>query len=175
MNTPTKRLAELLLPGAMVGVIAAVAVGGLTLYGGLPAGYAAVSALSIGLPLALFGAGYSFLLANARIRIGGIAPAAVYWLVGYTVSRTIYEVAINTYLGKPYLLSEDLIPFFGFQILVSTGFAVGFMWLHENLAPLWWVRIRHRNPVAAAYVAAYMQDAVHTKQRKEAAARPRAK
>lgn len=167
MNDSVKRLAELLLPGSLVGVIAAFAVGGIALYGGLPVGYAAVSALAIGVPLALFGAGYEILLAKARIRIGGITPAVGYWLVGYTVSRAVYEVAVNIYLGQPVVPSEGILAFFGFQILVSTGFAIGFMWLHENFAPLWWLRIRDRNPIAAAYVAAYMEQSVYTEQKKE--------
>lgn len=171
MNNSVKRMTELLLPGSMLGVIASFAVGGVALYGGLPIGYTVVSVLSLGIPLALFGAGYSLLLAQARIRIGGITPAVGYWLIGYTVSRTIYEVVINLYLGSPSLLSDGVLAFFGFQLLVSTGFGVGFMWLHENIAPLWWVHIRDRNPIAAAYVAAYTQQAVHTRQSKERATR----
>lgn len=167
MNNSIKRLAELLLPGSLLGAISALAVGGVALYGGLPTGYIVVSVLAIGVPLALFGAGYSFLLASARIRIGGITPAVGYWLIGYTVSRTVYEIVVNTYLGQPFILSDGVFAFFGFQLLVSTGFAVGFMWLHENIAPLWWLRIRDRNPVAAAYVAAYMQQSVYQERNKE--------
>ncbi|RJE84505.1 hypothetical protein [Paracoccus onubensis] len=171
MTNSVKRMTELLLPGSMLGVIASFAVGGVALYGGLPIGYVVVSVLALGIPLALFGAGYSLLLAQARIRIGGITPAVGYWLIGYTVSRTIYEVVINLYLGSPSLLSDGVLAFFGFQLLVSTGFAVGFMWLHENIAPMWWVHIRDRNPIAAAYVAAYTQQAAYTKQSKEQATR----
>lgn len=167
MNDSVKRWAELLLPGSLVGALAAFVVGGIALYGGLSIGYVAVSVLAIGVPLALFGAGYNFLLAKGRVRIGGITPAVGYWLVGYTVSRTVYEVAVNAYLGQPFVLSEGVLAFFGFQLLISTGFAVGFMWLHENIAPLWWLHIRDRNPIAAAYVAAYMEQAVYTEQPKE--------
>ena len=28
------------------------------------------------------------------------------------------------------------------------GFGIGYWWLHENFAPVWWIRIRERNPVA---------------------------
>lgn len=174
MDDSAKRMGELLLPGSVVGVIAAIAVGGVALLGGLPAGYVAVAALAIGVPLSLFGAGYNFLLAKARIRLGGITPAVGYWLVGYTVSRTVHELAIDAYAGRPLGFSEGLLAFIAFQLLVSVGFAVGFMWLHEHAAPSWWMRIRDRNPVAAAYVAAYMEQAAYTEQQKQKGKRERA-
>lgn len=162
-----KRIAELVLPGAAVGVIAAIAVGGAALFGGLPAGYAVVAAFSLGVPLALFGAGYNLLLAQGRMRLGGITPAVGYWLVGYTVSRVVLEVALDLFEGRSVAFGEGILPFLAFQLLVAVGFAVGFMWLHEHAAPLWWKRIRHRNPVAATYVSLYMEQAVATQHRKE--------
>lgn len=161
----TKRTAELLLPGSSIGVIAAAVVAAVALVGGLPGGYVAVAATAIGGPLALFGAGYGLLLAKNRIRLGGITPAVGYWLVGYTASRVIHEVALDAYAGRPIEFSGGLLSFLVFQALVSVGFAVGFIWLHEHTAPLWWIRVRDRNPVAASYVAAYAEQAARTKQR----------
>lgn len=172
---PAKRIAELLLPGAGVGVIAAIAVGGAALFGGLPAGYAVVAAFSLGVPLALFGAGYNFLLAQGRVRLGGITPAVGYWLVGYTVSRVVLEVALDLFEGRSVAFGEGILPFLVFQLLVAVGFAVGFMWLHEHAAPLWWKHIRHRNPVAATYVSLYMEQAVATQHRKEERTKQRSK
>lgn len=168
-----KRTAELLLPGASVGVIAAGVVGGVALFGGLPAGYAVTGAVAIGLPLALFGAGYGWLLATGRVRLGGVAPAVGLWLVGYIVARTIHEVALDVYASRPVVFPGGVVSFLVFQALVSVGFAVGFVWLHEHTAPLWWVRIRDRNPVAAAYVAMYSEQAARLEQRKEEAKKQR--
>lgn len=162
-----KRTAELVLPGAVVGILAAGVVGGIALLGGLPAGYALVAAVAFGGPLALFGAGYSLLLASGRIRLGGITPAVGYWLVGYPVSRVIYEVAVDVFVGRPIAFTGGVLAFLVFQLMVSVGFAVGFIWLHEHTAPHWWLRIRDRNPVAASYVAVYTEQAARTQRHKE--------
>jgi hypothetical protein len=37
------------------------------------------------------------------------------------------------------------------------GFGIGYWWLHENFAPLWWIRIRDRNPVADHLVRVKLQ------------------
>lgn len=163
----TRQTAELLLPGSVVGLIAAIAVAGLAVLAGLSATYAAVAALALGVPLALFGAGYELLLARGRVRLGGITPAVAYWLVGYLVSRVIHAVALDVFLGGPIGLGAGVAPFLLFQALVGVGFGVGFMWLHEHAAPLWWLRVRDHNPVAAGYVAMYMQHAAHMEQKKE--------
>ncbi|MGH3501485.1 MAG: hypothetical protein ACRDQA_11450 [Nocardioidaceae bacterium] len=159
--------AELLLPGSLVGVVAAIAVAGLALLAGLSVAYAVVAALALGVPLSLFGAGYNFLLARGHVRLGGITPAVGYWLVGYVVSRVIHAVTLDIFLGQPIGLGEGVVPFLVFQALVAVGFAVGFVWLHEHAAPLWWLRIRDHNPVAASYVAAYTQQAAHMQQKKD--------
>lgn len=170
-----RRTAELLLPGAAVGAVAAFAVGGVALFGGLPADYAVVAALSLGLPLSIFGVGYNLLLARGRVRLGGVAPAVGYWVAGYTVSRLVYEVALDVFAGRPIGFAEGILSFLVFQALLGVGFGIGFMWLHEHAAPLWWVRIRHRNPVAATYVSLYMEQAVVTEQAKEQRKKQRTK
>lgn len=162
-----RRTAELVLPGASVGILATGVVGGVALLGGLPAGYALVAAVAFGGPLTLFGAGYSLLLANGRVRLGGITPAVGYWLVGYPVSRVIYEVAVDLFEGRPVGFTGGVLAFLVFQLMVSVGFAVGFIWLHEHTAPHWWLRIRDRNPVAASYVAVYTEQAARTQRHKE--------
>lgn len=168
MNNSAKRIIELLLPGVLTGVFAAFVIGGIALLGGLPTGYIVVSTLSLGVPLALFGAGYEILLAQARIRLGGVTPTVGYWVVGYMVSRIVNEAAVNAYLGEPLTAVSGGIPaFILFQFLVSTGFAIGFIWLHENTATLWWMHIRDRNPIANAYVKAYMQEAAYSEQKKQ--------
>ncbi len=37
------------------------------------------------------------------------------------------------------------------------GFGIGYWWLHENFAPIWWFRIRERNPVADHLVRVKLQ------------------
>lgn len=170
--TPLRRL-ELLLPGFVFGITGGMVAGGLAALADLPAGYVVATTLGLGLPLALAGAGYNGLLAAGRVRLGGVTPAAVYWVVCFPLARTIHEFVLDVSQGRPLGLSPGPLQFLGFQAMVSLGFAVGFVWLHERMAPLWWVHIRHRNPVAQHYVDAYVQQAVMTERRKEARARSR--
>lgn len=165
---------ELLLPGAFLGLLAGGLAGGLAALGGLSAGYVTASALGLGLPLAAAGAGYNALLAAGRVRLAGVTPAAVYWLACFPLARTVHELVLDVSLGQPLGLPHGTLPFLGYQAMVSAGFAVGFIWLHERVAPLWWIRIRDRNPVARGYVEAYMRQAVAEERRKAARAERKA-
>src|ERR671933_1033064 len=97
-------LARLTLPGLAVGFIAGVVAGGLAAFVGQPAGWALVSALTLGIPLGLLGAGYTMLLINNKVRLGGFAPAAVYWLIGFPLARLLHEVLTHLIIaGTPSL------------------------------------------------------------------------
>lgn len=155
-----RRRAELLLPGFAIGLAAGCMAGGLAALGGLPAGYVAATTTALGVPLALLGAGYNGLLAVGRIRLGGVAPAAGYWLLAFPLARTTHEILLDVMLGRAVGLADGLLPFLGYQALLSVGFAIGFVWLHEHLAPIWWVHVRHHNPVAQQYVEWYVRQAM---------------
>lgn len=150
-----RQLAQLGFPGFAVGLLAGVAAGGMAALVGQPFGWALLSTLALGIPLGVMGWGYSLLIAHGKVRLGGFAPAAGYWLVGFPLARLIQEYVVSTILlGQPYL-SDDVLGFLAYQGLVSAGFAIGFLWLHERIAPQWWQRIAPNNPQAAVVFERY--------------------
>lgn len=166
-----RRLFLLTLPGLAVGFIAGVLAGGLTAIVGQPAGAAVVAALSLGVPLALLGGGYTMLLINKRVRLGGFAPAALFWLIGFPLARLFHELAVTWYVSGTPTLPPDTLGFLAFQGIVSLGFAIGFLWLHERLAPRWWARLAEHDPQAREV---YLRYAHHAQAIVEAAERRRA-
>jgi hypothetical protein len=169
-----RRLFLLTLPGLAVGFIAGVLAGGLTAIVGQPTGAAVVAVLSLGVPLALLGGGYTMLLINKRVRLGGFAPAALFWLVGFPLARLLHELAVSWYVGGTPTFPPDTLGFLAFQGIVSLGFAIGFLWLHERLAPHWWARLaEHDEQARAVYLryAAHAQAIVEASERRRAARR----
>nr|BFE88099.1 hypothetical protein GCM10020093_107000 [Planobispora longispora] len=49
--------------------------------------------------------------------------------------------------------------FLGYQAMVSLGFAIGFVWLHERLMPYWLLRLRGHNPYARELLDRYVAHA----------------
>lgn len=155
--TLPRRMAELALPGALVGGLAGGFAGLLASIGGQTPGWAAVTAVTLAAPLALFGAGYSLLLAAGTFRPGVFAPAALYWLIGFPLARLLHELLASTLLaGRPTLPDEPL-AFLAYQALVSVGFAIGFIWMHERLMPRWLLRVRDHNPAAHTVLSHYLR------------------
>jgi hypothetical protein len=161
-----RQQAELLVPGAALGLTAGFVAGVVAAISDLHLGYVLGMAVGLGVPLALAGAGYEALLAAGRVRFSGILPAAVYWLVAFPLARYVNEVSVDVFAANPLELPDALLPFLAYQALVSAGFTVGFMWLHEHVAPIWWVHIAHRNPRAEEYVAVKLRQAERLAQRK---------
>lgn len=166
------RLARLTLPGLAVGFIAGVVAGGLAAFVGQPAGWALVSALTLGVPLGLFGGGYTMLLIRGKVRLGGFAPAAAYWLIAFPVARLLHEVLTRLIIvGEPGL-PPDPLGFLAYQGIVSAGFAIGFLWLHERVAPRYWQRLAQHDPeVREVYMkyAKHAQAVVAAEERRRAA------
>lgn len=167
MALSRRNIAELMLPGVVIGLGAGLIPGGLAAGAGLPLSYAVLTALGLGVPLAILGAGYDLVLASGWIRLGGVAPAALYWLPGFPLARLLHEVVLDLGFGNKVALPEAFLPFLAYQATLSLGFAIGFLWLHENLGPLWWPRIRDHNPVAARYVGQYTKQAAALEQSKQ--------
>ncbi|HEX6359967.1 hypothetical protein [Actinophytocola sp.] len=165
------QLARLTLPGLAVGFIAGVVAGGLAAFVGQPAGWALVSALTLGVPLGLLGAGYTMLLVNGKVRLGGFAPAAVYWLVGFPLARLLHEVLTRLILTGQPGLPPDPLGFLAYQGIVSAGFAIGFLWLHERVAPRYWQRLAAHDDQAREV---YLRYASHARVIVEANERRRA-
>jgi hypothetical protein len=165
------RLARLLFPGLVVGFIAGVLAGGGGPVGGHPPRWALVSALTLGVPLGLLGAGYTMLLINNKVRLGGFAPAALYWLIGFPLARLLHEVFTRLILTGQPGLPPDVLGFLAYQGIVSCGFSIGFLWLHERIAPRWWQRLAVHDPDARAV---YLKYAEHARTVVEANERRRA-
>lgn len=169
-----KLLAEFSVPAMAIGAIAALGAGGLVALVGLPFTWAVISGLALGLPIALFGAGYATLVAFEKFPIGVFTPAAAYWLVGFPLAMLIHSIATEWLVtGTPGLPQEPLWQFLAYNALLSMGFAIGFLWSHEYLGRHWWPRIRDHNRYADRCVEAYVGLAVVLHERTEATARGR--
>jgi hypothetical protein len=144
---------ELALPGATIGAGAGAIAGGLTLLAGQPAGLVAQSALALAVPLALFGGLYGVLLGHGIFRPGTFGPVGLYWMAGFPLSRLVQESL--TGVG----LAEGVLPFLAYQLMVSLGFAIGFLWLHERMMPHWLLRHAEGNPRAEALLGQYIRQA----------------
>lgn len=158
-KTRVLQLAELGVPGAAIGAASGAVVGLLAAAVGQPIGWAAVGALTLGVPLALLGAGYGAIAATGWFRPGVFAPVAIYWMVGFPLSRLVHETMTPVLLGGSPAPPSDVLTFLLFQALVSMGFAIGFIWLHERIAPHWLMRIQDHNPAAQRMFAVYVKQA----------------
>ncbi|MDA8368395.1 MAG: hypothetical protein M0026_00810 [Nocardiopsaceae bacterium] len=165
--------AEVAVPGAVIGLVAGAFAAGVAAIAGLPGVQVATIAAGLGIPLALLGAGYCVLLALGRFGVGAVGPVAVYWVIGFPLARLADEYAVAQVLGNDTVLREPLLSFLAFQAMLSIGFAIGFLWLHERLAPHWLVRIRGHNGVAAGLVQRYLQQVEALDRRRAAAPKRR--
>lgn len=159
--------AEVALPGLASGVVAGLVVAGLAAMVGQPLGWAAMSALTLGLPMALLGGGYGLLVATARVRLGVFAPAAFYWMIGFPLARLLHETVTPALLGGSLTPPDDLWGFLAYQGLISLGFAVGFVWLNERLTPRWLLRIKDHNPVAHHLFYTYAHEAAEMEEKRK--------
>ena len=171
MTTSKLRLlAEFCVPAFAIGGLATLGAFMLSIVAGLPAGWAVLTSLALGVPLALFGAGYAVMVATGKVPIGVFTPAAAFWAVGFPLARLSQEVVTEwLFTGAPGL---PVGPFWGFlvyQALLSMGFAIGFLWTHEQLGRYWWPGLCDHNPYAYRSVERHMVAAEALHQRKEAA------
>ena len=157
-----------------IGAIAAVGAGFLALVVGQPVGWAVITGLGLGLPVALFGAGYAYLVAIEKFPIGVFTPAAAYWLVGFPLAMLVHSIVTAWVVtGAPALPQGPLWQFLAYNALLSMGFAIGFLWSHEYLGRHWWPRIRDHNVYADRCVEAYVGLAVSLHEREQATKRGR--
>jgi hypothetical protein len=152
-----RQVVQLTLPGVAIGLLGGAILGVVVAGGGEPFHVALFAAVTLGVPLAAAGAGYEILVAQGRIPLGMLTPVALYWAVAFTVSRVIQTALLNLYAGSAVAVPYGWLDFLAYQALVSVGFGIGYWWLHENFAPLWWIRIRDRNPVADHLVRVKLQ------------------
>jgi hypothetical protein len=152
-----RQLVELTLPGVAIGLLGGVILGVVVGGGGAAFHVALFAGVTLGVPLAVAGAWYEILVAQGRIPLGVLTPVALYWAVAFTVSRVFQTALLDLYAGSEVAVPYGWLDFIAYQALVSVGFGIGYWWLHENFAPLWWIRIRGRNPVADHLVRVKLQ------------------
>ncbi|MBB4929222.1 hypothetical protein F4561_000042 [Lipingzhangella halophila] len=150
-----------------IGVICGLFAALISTMGGLSLGYQTTSAVAMGVPMAIAGGGYCVLLALGWFQIGTVGPMAAYWAVCFPLARLIHEVAMATTFDYDTILREPLWSFLLFQAMLSVGFAIGFLWLHERLMPRWLLRIEVHNPFATALLDRYSAHANTMLRRKE--------
>lgn len=158
--------AEIGLPGFVIGLGGGMLIGLLGLAGGMPADQALVACLVLGMPLAVFGALYDGLLVAGRMGIGSIAPAVAFWLPLFPLARFLNEVLADAVAGDPLTLPGGVVGFLIYQALLSLGYAIGWVFLHDQLGPLWWLRVRAHNPAAARLIERYVEHATALERRK---------
>ena len=143
-----RQIVELTLPGVVIGLLGGVILGVVVAGTSESFHVALFAAVSLGVPLAVAGAGYEILVAQGRIPLGVLTPVALYWAAAFTVCRVFQTALLDLYAGSEVAVPHGWLDFVVYQALVSVGFGIGYWWLHENFAPMWWIRIRERNPVA---------------------------
>lgn len=170
-----KELAEFSVPAISVGAAAGLIAGGLGAFVGQPVGWSVLTGLGLGVPLMLFGAGYAVLVALRKVPAGVFAPAAVYWVIGFPLALLVHAIVTEWVVaGTPGLPPEPW-KFLAFRALLSMGFAIGFLWMHEQLGRHWWPRILDRNMYARRTVEQYVHLAASLEARKAATGRGRKK
>ena len=152
-----RQVVELTLPGVAIGVLTGGILGVVVAGGGEPFHVALFAAVTLGVPLSVAGAGYEILVAKGRVPLGMLTPVALYWAVAFTLCRVFQTALLDLYAGSEVAVPHGWLDFLAYQVLVSVGFGIGYWWLHENFAPLWWIRIRERNPVADHLVRVKLQ------------------
>lgn len=155
--TLPQRMGELALPGALVGALAGCFAAILAVLGGQTPSWAAITTVTLAVPLAILGAGYSLLLATGLFRPGVFAPAGLYWFIGFPLARLVHELGAHSILAGQLGMPKDPLAFLAFQALVSLGFAIGFLWLHERVMPRWLLRVYEHNSRAWNVLAHYLQ------------------
>jgi hypothetical protein len=143
-----RQVVELTLPGVVIGLLGGMILGVVVGGGGAAFHVALFAGVTLGVPLAVAGAGYELLVAKGRIPLGILTPVALYWAVAFTLARVFQTALLDLYAGSDVAVPYGWLDFLAYQALVSVGFGIGYWWLHENFAPMWWIRIRERNPLA---------------------------
>lgn len=174
-TSKVRQLAEFSVPAVSVGVIAGLVAGGLAASAGQPAGWAVLTGLALGLPLALLGAGFAVLLGTGKFPAGVFAPAAFYWLLGFPLALLVHAMVTEWLIVGRLGLPDEPLKFLAFRALLSMGFAIGFLWVHEQLGRHWWPRILDHNIYARRCVEQYVELATVLEERKAATARGRKK
>lgn len=152
-----RQVLEMTVPGIGIGVLSGLIAGALAAMGGLSFGLIVLAAVSLGLPLALGGAVYDLLVSMGRIPLGPLGPMALFWLIGFPLARVLNASIVNLAAGDAIAVRHGWLDFVVFNMLLSTGFAMGFWWFHQTYAPRWYTRIRGHNPLADYFMGSQLK------------------
>lgn len=144
-----RQVIELALPGAAIGLLTGVIAGTVAVMVGTDPVTVVAVTLSLGISLAIAGFIYDVLATSGRIPIGPLAPMAIFWAIGFPLARVINAVVVSLVAGDAIAVPHGWLDYIVYNMLLSTGFSIGFWWFHQNYAPRWWFRLRGTNPVAA--------------------------
>ena len=155
-----RELAEFAVPSYVIGAGAALGAGGLAAFAGQPSGWAVLTGLALGIPIALLGAGYSTLVALQKAPVGVFAPAAAWWFLAFPAAMLVHSIATEwLFTGGPGLPAGPLWQFLLYNAILSMGFAIGFIWLYERITPAWLIQIKDHNSYAERVYTRYVAHA----------------
>ncbi|GAA4880906.1 MULTISPECIES: hypothetical protein [Saccharopolyspora] len=120
-------------PGLLIACCAGLFAGVLPLVAGAPVAWAVTTGVLLALPLALLGIGYGALRAHGVLRGGAFAPVALFWVIGFPLARLVQDVGTRLVLDGGFALPPSPLGFLAYQAMLSIGFAIGFVWVHERL------------------------------------------
>lgn len=123
------------IPGALTGLVTGLIVGALAAIGGAPTDFIVASGLGLGVPLALFGVAYDLLLDAGKLRFGGVAPAALFGVIAFPISRLLQELVLTMIFGYGVTLQQEanVLQFLVFQALMGFGYGIGFLMIHSQI------------------------------------------
>jgi hypothetical protein len=123
------------IPGMVTGFAAGLLVGGVAAVAGAPTAYIIVSALGLGIPLAIFGIIYDALLDAGRIPFGRIAPVALYGVLTFPIARLIQELLLTAIFGQGITLQQEanVLQFLVYQGIMGFGYGIGFLMIHSQI------------------------------------------
>ncbi|BDG60990.1 hypothetical protein [Caldinitratiruptor microaerophilus] len=130
------RLLRRTVTGLLTGLLTGVVAGALAALAGAPPATAALAAFTLGIPLALLGAGYDLLLELGRVRPGGLAEVVAYWALAFPVARTLQQVVLAWGSGQPAFGRQGAGAFLTFQAAVGGVYGIGFLLLHVQVHAL---------------------------------------
>jgi predicted membrane protein len=123
------------IPGMVIGFVAGLLVGGLAALADAPTGYIIVSALGLGVPLALFGMIYDALLDAGKLNFGYAAPTALYGVLTFPIARLIQELLLTLLFGQGITLQQEsgVLSFLLYQAIMGFGYGIGFLMIHNQI------------------------------------------
>jgi hypothetical protein len=123
------------IPGMVIGFVAGLLVGGLAAVAGAPTGFIIVSALGLGIPLAIFGIIYDALLDAGKLNFGYAAPTALYGVLTFPLARLVQELLLTMIYGQGITLQQEagVLSFLVYQAIMGFGYGIGFLMIHNQI------------------------------------------